>query len=414
LWFERQVKSPAWLNFKGWWRQADVWVEKNLDLDELFHWIGHRRRRIAMGFAAVLLAAYACTSLTVIAPDELAVVRRFGRAVDDLGPGWHLRWPWPIEDVVRVSGRVRTVEIGFRDAPGAKQTPQTLTWSSPHRDNREGDEALMITGDGNLVELQAVIRYRVVQPRLFLLGINGPDELVRAAGESVLRGAIAGRPFHELLTVQRRRFQREASAQLRERLKDYDGLGIEVEEVSLLDLHPPIEVVGAYYMVAKAMERRDWSINTAEQQATQKIKAAQADSAKIVAQARAGYIEKTRQAQGQTARFLARSRGRRELDGFQEFQLTLAAADAVLRGQSVEAALAEQRRQRERLQLLQGALTDFRVYWDTLGGALLGRELVLIDADNIKGQRNLFLFDADQLRAPMVVPGNAPAPPANP
>ena len=70
----------------------------------------------------------------------------------------------------------------------------------------------------------------------------------------------------------------------------------------------------------------------------------------------------------------------------------------------------DQRRRREQAQAVHMALADFRIYWDALGSALLGRELLLIDADAIKGQRNLFLFDADQLRLPLLAP---PAMPPN-
>ena len=46
-------------------------------------------------------------------------------------------------------------------------------------------------------------------------------------------------------------------------------------------------------------------------------------------------------------------------------------------------------------------LVDFRLYWDNLARALSGRELLLIDADQVRGQRNLMLFDPDQLRIPV-------------
>ncbi len=65
--------------------------------------------------------------------------------------------------------------------------------------------------------------------------------------------------------------------------------------------------------------------------------------------------------------------------------------------------LEEERRQRLHHRQLQAVLTDFRIYWDTLGSALMGRDLVLIDADNIKGQRSLFLFDPDQFRVPIIM-----------
>jgi len=49
----------------------------------------------------------------------------------------------------------------------------------------------------------------VIEPRLFLFGVSTPDEVIRAAGESVLRGTVAGKPFHDLLTTYRERFRRK-------------------------------------------------------------------------------------------------------------------------------------------------------------------------------------------------------------
>ena len=54
-----------------------------------------------------------------------------------------------------------------------------------------------------------------------------------------------------------------------------------------------------------------------------------------------------------------------------------------------------------RMLALQGALTDFRIYWDSVASALGGRELILIDSDKIQGRRQLFLFDPEQLRVPV-------------
>jgi hypothetical protein len=152
------------------------------------------------------------------------------------------------------------------------------------------------------------------------------------------------------------------------------------------------------------MEGRAQRINEAQAQATEKIKGAEAQSETILARARAAYTEKTQQARGEVARFLALSQGRKQLDFASEVRLVLEASDAVLRGRPIADVLEKQRRDRDMLERLQGALADFRIYWDVLASALLGRDLVLIDADNIKGQRNLFLFDADLLRAPMLLP----------
>jgi hypothetical protein len=71
---------------------------------------------------------------------------------------------------------------------------------------------------------------------------------------------------------------------------------------------------------------------------------------------------------------------------------------------------------REALVAAQIELTDFRIFWDTLGRALAGRELILLDTDQITGRRNLFLFDPDQFRVPVpyVLPPERSLPPRAP
>src|SRR5207245_11506866 len=124
---------------------------RHLALEQAVHWISHHGRPVALAAGALLLLCYALSGLTRVGPDEVAVVRRFGRPLsEDLGPGVYWRWPWPVEKVVRVQpDRVRTVEIGFRSLAEARTGPSPLAWSSPHESiRRVPEEALMITGDG--------------------------------------------------------------------------------------------------------------------------------------------------------------------------------------------------------------------------------------------------------------------------
>ena len=48
--------------------------------------------------------------------------------------------------------------------------PGGRAWSSPHSGdgtNREADEAVMLTGDGNLLEVQGSVRYTIDVPRVY-------------------------------------------------------------------------------------------------------------------------------------------------------------------------------------------------------------------------------------------------------
>ena len=146
-----------------------------------------------------------------VGPNEVGVVKRFGRATADLDPAFTSAGRAPVESVVKVRpAEVRTVEIGFRSTTG-----DGLTWTSPHGEvQRVTDESLMVTGDGNLVEVSATLRYRVADPRAYLFAVQDPEVLLRSAAESALREQVAAQPFLELLTTRRSSFQKDVSDRL--------------------------------------------------------------------------------------------------------------------------------------------------------------------------------------------------------
>jgi HflK protein len=390
-------------------RDVDTWMEHHLSIDEFFHWLGHHWRPVVAAVGVLLLGGYALSGLTQIGPDERGVALRFGRPVAELEPGLHWCWPWPVEEVVRIQpDRIRTVEVGFRSGPGAGKGTGVMSWSSVHGGDgikRVEDEAVMITGDGNLgnlIEVQATVRYRVADLRVYLFQVRDADEVVRAAAESVLRGMVATEPFLDLLTAKREQFQSAVLERLRRRCDEY-GLGVHLDGFALHDLHPPQEVVPAYHNVTRAMEHHDRQIHEAHREALRKERGAEAEAHKILAQARAAKTEKVKQAEAEQASFLAWQRARKELSYDQEYELFLGAVDGLLGGGSPHEVYNEYRRRHDAALAAQAALIDFRLYWEAVGRALSGREMVLIDAEKVGGRRQLLLFDLEQFRIPMPV-----------
>src|SRR5262249_60743398 len=110
------------------------------------------------------------------------------------------------EDVRRVKpGRLYTVEIGFRMAPDSKSVPGSGGWASQHGKDgvqRVEDEAVMITGDGNLLEVMGSVRYVVDNPRAYLFEARDVPAVLRNAAEAVLRAGVAARTFGWLLLVE--------------------------------------------------------------------------------------------------------------------------------------------------------------------------------------------------------------------
>ena len=138
-----------------------------------------RSRRLAtaptMGaaLAAALVLVYFSLGITVVQPDEVAVVQRCGRFAAVLGPGLYLACRRRGTRSGKIGRRsVQTIEIGLRAAKtaGPAGPPSAIEWNSPHADSeteRREDEAVVMTGDQSLVEMAASVQYRVRDVRAY-------------------------------------------------------------------------------------------------------------------------------------------------------------------------------------------------------------------------------------------------------
>jgi regulator of protease activity HflC (stomatin/prohibitin superfamily) len=252
------------------------------------------------------------------------------------------------------------------------------------------------------VEIQATVRYAVADPRVYLFEVQDLEGILRAATESVLREAVAGQPFQDLLTVHREQFQANVLDRLGRRCAEYGdhGLGIRLDGLSLHDLHPPQEVVQAYHDVARAMEARDRLINEARAEAVRKHRSAEAQALQTVRQAQSSAHETVSQATAARDTFLARLRARNGLSLEEEWRLFSEAAEVYAQGGDLTAAYEDyERRRRDRI-AVQVFLTDFRLSWEAIVRALGGRDKILVDTDKLPGRRHLMLFDPETFRPP--------------
>lgn len=268
----------------------------------------------------------------------------------------------------------------------------------------------MITGDGNLLELQGTLRYTIAHPRAYLFEAADPDAILRSTAESVLRQTVAGRGFAELLTSDLGRFQEKALERLRRRCGEYGGkgMGIRLEGLDLHDLHPPQEVVDSYHDVTRAMEKRDLLINQGQEKALRDERRQQAEGIKQVREAEAEAQKKLLFAEMNRAAFAGRYRLRNRLGLAKEWRLFRDACKEMSNGRPAAEAAKAFRRRREEALAQQQTLMDFRTYWEALSAALANRDKIFIDADKVPGRRNLWLLPPGLFGSPM--PGMMPAP----
>jgi Cu+-exporting ATPase len=411
LWFERRLENTQMAKAGAVFQRIDRWLERHFDLDEALHWVSHQWRRIAAVAVLLLAAVWALSGFTQVGPGEKAVVLQFGKPVAVLEPGLSYRWPWPVERVVRIQpDLVRNVQVGFKSAGPTEKG--ALAWDSPHG-GEDADElakqSLMITGENDLVEVQATVSYKVVAPEAFLFDVKDVDQLVVSSTESVLRALIASRRFVDLLTQHRENLQADALGRLQQRCEEYQ-LGIRIEALALHDLHPPRKVVDAYYEVTRAMELRDTRINDAKADSIKALRKAEADYLAAVLKAETDKARVIYEAQARWAEVLAWQAARRVSDFDSDWQMVLHAVDDITTGKPVPKVCDEYAAARHQAQQ-RAAMIAYRLFWQRLQEGMQNREVLLVDAPDAKIRRQMFLIDPALFRATVIVPPPDRTPP---
>ena len=336
---EGRVRSGARLNVS---QLLSAWSARAREavVLPLVAWISGHRRAVVRGVVGAAACLWLLSGLTAIGPGESAVVQRFGRLVaSDLGPGLHVRAPWPIETVTRVSPtRIHVLEIGFRSPAKAPIGPIDYEWNTPHDTpglvEQVPDENLVLTGDETLAELYGVVHYRIANPSRYLFGARDPEGLVRVVAESTLRAVTASLALDTLLTTDRHTLETRWADAMRARLRRTD-VGIDVLAIHLADVHPPVDVVEAFRDVASAQEEELMNTLKAEAYLKEQVPLARGHAAANL-EAAAGYkASRIDRSQGDAARFLAQLAVPDGADALNRFRLQIETLEAVLPGKPI-------------------------------------------------------------------------------
>jgi modulator of FtsH protease HflK len=244
--------------------------------------------------AIVLVGAVLAVALTgasgwcMVAPGEVAVVRRLGRLVEPLwGPGLHWRLPLGIDRIERVrSDAVRQVTIGL--------TGRVV----------EPAAGEVMTGDLNLLRFQATVQYRVARPVDFVLRAQQVEPLLATAAEASVARALAVRGVDAALRSERQAVIVEVERDLERSVDRYQS-GISILSVSLTDLRPPTEVEADFAAAQAAESDRDRRINEAKSYDETTTTAARAAAQASLDAAHATAQRTTLMAQAESQRFLA-------------------------------------------------------------------------------------------------------------
>jgi membrane protease subunit HflK len=181
---------------------------------------------------AVIVLIILFGSFYQISPEEIGVILRLGKFVRTTDPGLHLKIPFGIEKLTKVPvQRQLKMEFGFRTTtPGIRTqyriTPETIR------------EAVMLTGDLNVVVVEWIVQYKIKNAYNFLFKVRNVDETFRYLNEAVVRKYVGDNSVDEVITVGRARIANEAREELQE-LCDIYEVGIDVNQLIFQDVNPP-------------------------------------------------------------------------------------------------------------------------------------------------------------------------------
>ena len=249
--------------------------------------------------AIVVVGLWVASGFYVVDQGEQGVELRFGKyqEVKPAGLRWHM--PYPIESVEIVNvQKVRTVEVGYRTRESANQRDGATQLVLVPR------EALMLTADENIIDIQFAVQYNIRDPRDLLFKVSEPaDQVVRQATESAVREIVGRSSMDFVITGGRAEIAFETRELLQDILDRYQT-GITVRAVEMQNAQPPAEVKDAFDDAVRAREDEERLKNEAEAYANDIIPKARGAAARIVQEAE-GYKESViATSQGEASRFL--------------------------------------------------------------------------------------------------------------
>jgi regulator of protease activity HflC (stomatin/prohibitin superfamily) len=305
-------------------------AEQRLGLSLRSTWaITFVRRSAGVLLVSLVGLVWLSTTLAVVGPQEQGIRLRFGGLVSRMpvGPGLHLKWPWPLETVDRYPvTRVQTLALGYAGPP-----KESLLWARTHA----GEEYQLLLGDGReLLSVDATVSYRIRDVVAFAFGSQNTRETLEALAYRLLMRETVASNLDRVLTADRTEFGRRFTGAL-QRACDEQGLGLDVLHVGFISLHPPVGIATAYEDVVSAEIERETRAARARTYQEATVPAAQTEATRQVQEAEAEGARRLAEAKGAAVRFLATLGASRTGPELFRFRRRLEALEYGLAGRSL-------------------------------------------------------------------------------
>ena len=237
--------------------------------------------------AALVAVIWLASGFYIVDASQRGVVLQFGRYLETTEPGLRWRLPFPIQshELVNLSG-VRTLEIGYRGT----ERNQVLR------------EALMLTDDTNIVNIQFAVQWILKDPIEYSFNNRSPDDAVKGAAESAVREIVGKSQMNFVLFEGREQIATHAAQLMQEILDRYQS-GIQISKVTMQNAQPPEQVQDAFNDAVKADQDRERQVNEGQAHANNVIPLARGTAARLLQEAEGHRQRVIATAEGDTSRF---------------------------------------------------------------------------------------------------------------
>ncbi len=245
----------------------------------------------------LIVAIIGLKGVVMIPTTDNGVVTRLGKYNKILTPGLKFVIPF-IDKVYKVPvTTVQKEEFGFRTSKSSERSE--FQKSITH-------ESLMLTGDLNIVNVEWVVQYKIVDPKAWLFNVERSVRIktIRDVSKSVVNSLVGDRAIMSITGNERNNIQELATTYMNEKYTQL-GLGILVTSVQLQNVVPPAEVQDAFEDVNIAMQDMNRLINEGKEAYNKEIPRARGEADRTIQEAKGYATERINKANGDVARFNA-------------------------------------------------------------------------------------------------------------
>ncbi len=241
---------------------------------------------------AIVVIFVGSTSFYTVQEQERAAIITLGKYTGESSAGLHFKFPYPFQQVHIVPAELtQRIHIGYR-VNGNTETPVE-------------DEAMMITGDENIVSADAVVQWKINNIRDYLFNISNAEEFLRNAASSSIRSVIGSQKLDYAITDGKTVIQDMVRERLVELQTKYQT-GIQIIDIKFQDIEPPSgQVAEAFRAVTNAREEKNTKINNAAKYENDKLPKARGEAQALIENAEAQKKSRVLNAQGDVAQYNA-------------------------------------------------------------------------------------------------------------